>query len=309
VTQQVVIPWYSEETELTGLVDQPAIAIDPSDGSVWIAFSYWSCPPFDCAPSYADGIFLVNNAGGTWSEPVQLTDSINLHGCEVHSSLAVQNGHLYLACASDGDYVQPHGGIMFGTDASGVWSEDWVVLRGVLPHLLLNADGQAAILFASSDLRYARPKPNGGFAIEHLPGSAEAGGSWVYSALAVDPVTGDTWAAWTGAANDQGDHPLYLAKRGADGWSDPTVAIADGDLIGLGVRDGVVQVIADKSGLTYASNASGAFVEQVIDASTDHYWGDTAFALLPSGRPIVVIARDEPDSSRSGMWLLKGPAV
>jgi hypothetical protein len=78
--------------------------------------------------------------------------------------------------------------------------------------------------------------------------------------------------------------------------------------VGLGVHDGVVQVAAGKSGLTYASNASGAFVEQVIDGS-NAYWGIAALALGPAGRPYVVYAHDADSGGQFGVWFLKGPAV
>jgi hypothetical protein len=43
----------------------------------------------------------------------------------------------------------------------------------------------------------------------------------------------------------------------------------------------------------------------MVDAART-YWDDAAFALLPSGRPVIVIARDTPGND-SGMWFLKGP--
>ena len=297
VTQQVVTPW-SEDPEMTGMVGQPAIAVDPTDGSVWIAFVYWRCT--DCAPGGSNGIFLVNNVAGTWSEPVQRGSN-----GAVSPSMAVRDGRVYLACELPGDYGHRYGPILIGTDAPGAWEMQQIVQAGTLPHLVLDADGQVGVLFAGGNaMRYAYQKPNGSFVIERLPGTIGVVGSLWHSLLAVDPVTGDSWAAWNGFG-DPGVYPVFLAKRGADGWSDPIAAIPDGDLSGLGVRDGVVQLTAEKSGLIYASNGSGAFVEQIVDASRT-YWGDAAFALLPTGRPIVVIARDEP-GNRSGMWFLKGP--
>ena len=177
-----------------------------------------------------------------------------------------------------------------------------VAQRGILPHLLLDAAARVGILFAASDIRYARQTASGDFAIEHLPSTGDAAAAWVYSSLGIDTISGNPWAAWVG------QNGVYVATRGAGGWSDPITAIPDGDLIGLGVRDGVVQLIGVGSGLIYASNASGTFAQQVLDTSTNFYWGNATFALLPSGRPIVVIARDTPGND-SGMWLLKGPAV
>jgi hypothetical protein len=68
VAQQVVAPWISDLDE-TGVVGQPAIAVDPIDGSVWIAFVYWRC--IECMPNGSEGVFTIDNVAGTWSAPVQ----------------------------------------------------------------------------------------------------------------------------------------------------------------------------------------------------------------------------------------------
>lgn len=300
VTQQVVAPWYSDLEEI-GMVGQPAIAVDPTDGSVWIVFVYWRC--IDCAPGGSAGIFLINNVAGTWSEPVQRESDP-----AVSPSLAVRDGRVYLAFELPGLYGHRYGPILFGTDVSGAWQRQQIVQAGEQPNLVLNTDGRAGVLFAGANaMRYAHQKPNGSFVIERVSGTDGVVGALWFSLLAVDTVTGDSWAAWTGGT--AGVHPVFLAKRGADGWSDPIAAIPDGDLSGFGVRDGVVQLTAEKStgGLIYASNGSGAFVEQIVDASRT-YWDDAAFALLPTGRPIVVITRETPGND-SGIWFLKGPAL
>lgn len=295
VSQQVVTPW-SEDPDMTGIVGLPAIAIDPTDGSVWIAFVHWRCA--ECAPSGSAGIFVINNVAGTWSEPVR-------RGSDgaVSPSLAVRDGRVSLAYELPGDYGHRFGPVMFGTDAPGAWEVQQLVQAGTMPHLVLDADGQVEVLVVGDNsMRYAYQKPNGSFVVERLPGTTGVVGPFWNSRLAVDAVSGDTWAAWTA------NRTIFVATRGVAGWPDPITAILDGDLIGLGVRDGVIQLAADKSGVTYASSASGTFLEQVIASPSNFYWGDAAFALLPTGRPIVVIARDIP-SDQSGMWFLKGPAV
>jgi hypothetical protein len=85
-------------------------------------------------------------------------------------------------------------------------------------------------------------------------------------------------------------------------------ALPGGELIGLGVREGVAQLAAEENGITYANNASGPFVEQFLYRPTNFSWASAAFALLPSGRPVIIIARDTPGND-SGLWLLKGPPV
>jgi hypothetical protein len=300
VAQQVVAPWISDLEEI-GMVGQAAIAVDPSDGSVWIAFVYWRCT--DCAPAGSNGIYTVNNVAGTWSEPVERESTK-----AVSPSLAVRDGRVYLAWELPGVYGHRYGPIVFGTDASGAWQTQQIVQAGEQPSLVLKADGRVGVLFAGANaMRYAWQKSDGSFVIERVADTTGVVGALWYSVLAVDAVTGEVWAAWTGGTS--GVHPVFLAQWGADGWSDPIAAIPDADLSGLAVRDGVVQLTAEKStgGLIYASNGSGVFVEQIVDASRT-YWDDAAFALLPTGRPIVVIARDTPGND-SGLWFLKGPPV
>ncbi len=300
VKQLVVTPWYSEDSEEIGRVDGPAIAIDPSDGSVWIAFIYWECP--DCIPNSSQGVYYVTNAGGRWTAPVLLTDD----SLSTHLSVAVRGGKVYLAWHSAGDYVS-RGGIGFGTNASGLWTEQQIAAAGVGPHLVIDPQGRVAILFgAKGDVRYARQKQSGDFAVERLPTAAGISAKWAYSILAIDGVTGDKWAAWNVPTDDQGNYDVYVAARGPDGWSNPLLATSGGTLVGLGVHDGVVQMAAGKSGLTYASNASSAFVEQVIDGSSA-YWGIAALALGPTGRPYVVFCHDVDSGGQFGVWFLEGP--
>jgi hypothetical protein len=192
--------------------------------------------------------------------------------------------------------------VAFGTDASGAWAVQPVAKAGAFAHLIVN-DARPAILFGGNAVRYAQQRNDGSFSVQTLPGTKGVVGSFVYPVIGIDSVTGQSWAAWTTATND-----VFVATRTDSGWSDPVPAMADAQVVGIGVRDGVVHLAADRSGLIYATNVSGQFVEQALD-DTSTYWGAATLALLPSGRPIVVLARDEPVARRSGIWLLKGPAL
>jgi len=302
VEQQLVNPWNSDP-EMTGSVDEPTLAIDPSDGSVWVAFVYWQCA--DCGTGWPDGVYMVNNAGGTWSDPVALDTGDGA----TYPSLAVRDGRMYLAWAVAGDYFHRYGPVGFGTDASGSWDVRQIAKAGAFPRIAVQSDGRIGILFGGSSVRYADQKGSGSFITERLPDTAGNVGSFAHPVIAVDPISGDTWAAWTTHTGAYGNvNDVYVASHGPQGWSDPILAIPDGELIGLGVRDGLSQVTADKSGVTYASDASGSFVEQVIASPSNFSWPDAAFVLQQSGRPLVVIARDIP-SNQSGLWFLKGPGV
>lgn len=300
VAQQVVAPW-DEDPELTGAVDEPTIAVDPSDGSVWIAFVYWQCT--DCAPGWPDGIYLINNVAGRWSDPV----SQDTGDGAMHPSLAVRDNHIYIAWAVSGDYFHRYGPVGFATDASGGW-ESWQVAKaGAFPKVALDTSGQVNILFGGDSVRYAKQRANGSFFVEPLPGTAGSVGHFAHPVPAIDPATGDIWAAWTTHSGEYGQiADVFVATRGSDGWSEPMSALPGGELIGLGVRQGVAQLAAEESGITYANNVGGAFVEQFLYRPSNFSWASAAFALLPSGRPVIVIARDTPGND-SGMWFLKGP--
>jgi len=97
-----------------------------------------------------------------------------------------------------------------------------------------------------------------------------------------------------------------VASRGADGWSQPELAIVDGDLTSLAAGQGSVHasaVLSDPDhwgGLVYASNLSGPFAtEKLAEAG-----GDTSALVVDAvGRAYVVYSVDEPKAER-GLWLL-----
>jgi hypothetical protein len=286
VKRQVATAPYSYEETLD---DGPEIAIDPSDGSVWIAFTYGDCPDtLTC--TYSEGVFLVSNAGGAWAEPVQLTGENTSD-----ASLVVRDGHVYLAWDQYSDclYACPSS-TWFGADASGEWAVQQIAGIAQSPQLVVSADGEVGILFTQEGNRYARQKVNGSFVVERMSRHG------VGRLIAVDAVTGDTWVALSENRN------VFLASRGPDGWSDPVMAVPDAYPVwGLGVRDGVVHLIAEQSrSLMYADNASGTFdTVMLAPANSSGYY--SALALGPTGRPYVVLTHDV--SGPMGIWFLEGP--
>lgn len=295
VKQLVATPRNSSES----IFDEgggPAIAIDPSDGSAWIVFAYLDCPGGEGCN--VEGIFLVNNAGGTWTEPVQLTSENTSD-----PSLTVRDGHVYLAWDQ---YLDPGGcytcpsSTWFGTDASGAWVAQSIVGVAQSPQLVVNAEGDAGILFTQVGNRFARQKANGSFVVERVPGDA------VGVRIAVDAVSGITWVA---SNSGLGPHmKVLLTSRGPEGWSDPVMAVSDdGQLKGLGVYDGVVQLIWRRSGsgLMYGQNAGGTFDTAML--AQDEAFVYPALALGPTGRPYVVYTFEA--GGPTEIWFLKGPQL
>lgn len=292
--ERVSIPPPVEGSEGYEYDGEPSIALD-SDGSIWIAFTRWACS--QCAPNPSDGIFLVTNAGGTWSEPIQMAGNQTSQ-----PSLVARDGATYLAYAE---------GMVPGLRSFPVWyrtdsSLVRVARNGSNPQLWLDSNGSPRILFAAAGIRRAI-EDTGTFYLESLPGS-NGGMSPRY---AFDPVTSSPAAAWSAYSSDQQHINVMYSGSQFGIWPDPTIAIPDGDVIGLGIYNGVVHLIAVKAdpedwgGLLYATNAGGDFAITVLD----QFGGfDSALALDSAGRPHVVFAVEEPRAGR-GIWYGIGPSV
>ena len=290
--RQLTTPPTFPDENAPGYDGQPAIAIDPADGSIWIAFTRWECS--GCLPDATAGIFYVTNAGGTWSEPVQLSGSLTLS-----PSLVVRNGHIHLAYATMGfpGEARP---VMYGTNASGEWVARRVSRLGWLPHLILDGDGLAHILFSASDLRFAEQTADGRFVAERLPGTGQPDGF----ASAGDETGSHYWAAW-GTERDDSHINVVVATRVGSAWSDPITAISHAWVTDLGVYDGVVHLIGialGADGLLYANNASGTFEIQTLFAPGSQ---SSVLAFGPAGQPFVVFTGD--GSGWTGIWFAEGP--
>lgn len=273
---------------------EPSIAMD-SDGSTWIAFTRWACD--ECAPNPSDGIFLVTNAGDTWSEPVQMAGNQTSQ-----PSLVARDGATYLAYAE---------GMVPGLRSFPVWyrtdsSLVRVARNGSNPQLWLDSNGSPRILFAAAGIRRAI-EDTGTFYLESLPGS-NGGMSPRY---AFDPVTSSPAAAWSAWSSDQQHINVMYSGSQFGIWPDPTIAIPDGDVIGLGIYNGVVHLIAVKAdpedwgGLLYATNAGGDFAVSTLHGSGGM---NSALAVDSTGRPHIVFTVEDPAGKR-GIWYGMGPTV
>jgi hypothetical protein len=292
-SQQVSSPPPAEDGEQGD--GEPSIALD-SDGSVWIAFSRWTC--WQCYPDSPDGTWYVTNASGTWSEPRQIAQAANLS-----PSLVVRDGIVHVAynertnLGHGDDYP-----IWYSTNASGEWVTIQIARKGYAPRLSLDATGRFQILYvAPNDIRLATQRPSGDFgAPEALPGSA--GGSGL--AMAIEAGDGRMWAGWD--QDTAGSSNVMVARHNPEGWSQPELAITDGHISSL-AADGFANVTASAAGpdaideLIYAWNAApgGSFYQDQLAPAGGSY---SSLATGTFGRAYVVYVIENPQLARPGIW-------
>ena len=273
---------------------EPSIALD-TDGSVWIAFTRWTCGA--CAPNPSDGVFYVTNSSGDWSDPTQVA------GAQFNSpSLVARDGAFYIALAQ---------GMVPGRSSYPIWYGNLTALaiaqiahNGNSPTLYVDPAGRADVLFADNDVRFATQTGDGSFDIQFIAGS-KGGFSPL---LSVNDEASRVFAAWDGYSADAEHLNVYVAELLPGGWSDPVLAMSDTDLTGLAVgADGIVHIVgangAVDSGneLLYASNAGGEYATTTLSVS-----GGYDSALAVNGQAAnVVYAVDS--GGKQGVWFLVGP--
>jgi hypothetical protein len=292
-SQQVASPPPAEDGEQGD--GEPSIALD-TDGSVWIAFSRWTC--WQCYPDSPDGTWYVTDASGTWSEPQQIAQDANLS-----PSLVVRDGIVHVAynertnLGHGEDYP-----VWYSTNASGEWVTTQVVRKGASPQLAVDASGTVQILFLGpNDIRLATKRPSGDFsAPEPLSGST---GESSFE-MAVDTSDGRMWVGWDEHTADS--YNVMVAEHGPNGWSQPLLALTEGHISGL-AANGLVNVIASAAGpdardeLIYAWNAHAdhSFFQQHLEPSGG---SGAAVAVGPYDRATVVYAIESPMEER-GLWM------
>jgi hypothetical protein len=138
-SQQITAPPVGQDDlEYDG---EPSIAID-TDGSVWIAFTRYQCA--GCTPTISDGIFVMSNVSGSWSQPA-LVD-----GPQSNSpSIAVSGGVAHVAYAFGQMPEQPSYPVMYATNADGTWSTLGLTAEGRNPSVVIGSDGRPHVAFTS----------------------------------------------------------------------------------------------------------------------------------------------------------------
>jgi len=270
---------------------EPSIAL-AADGSVWIAFTRWECR--ECAPNPSEGVFVMGNPSGSWSDPVRVAKAQSNS-----PSLDARDGAVHLAYAFGmlpvpGPEEYP---TFYGTDAGGGWTFREVAGNADYPQLSVGPDGLVQVLHLNMGVRLATAEsPSSAFAVESVYGD---GNEW--GPLLGTDTDGRPVAAWTSVANE---NEVFYSSRFSGSWS-PPVAVMDGVLQGLVVDGaGTAHLIAssEAGGLVYTIGRD-AFAEPV-----SLFAGDAtraAMAVDPSGRPHVTFTVGSPPGER-GIWYMAG---
>lgn len=204
---------------------QPAIAVDPMDGSVTIAFER-RVPEDLTGGCETLGLRWTSNRSGDWptfSEVVGDDDASS--NCMVDPALVVRNGHMYVA-GEVSRVPNPFGNsrIRYLTDVTGDWTFEDV--RGSRsPSLLLDQNGNPQIaaqrnfpneedLFEWTIFRDRGTSPTGDFVRSTIVSGIELVGS---ASLAL-ATNGKPRVAWS-----EPDGVHYAVKTGA-GWNEQLVA-------------------------------------------------------------------------------------
>ncbi len=312
----------------------PSIVIR-DDGSLAIAFTRYDglqCA-FGCVPVDPQGIFLVTNRSGSWSEAVPI-----IEGRVQEPSLQATEGRLHLAYSRGGDEDRT---VEYAHSADDV--DSWTIEtvgEGETPTLRMGRDGFARISFrvrylgddpanfyGFRNLYYAAQADSGEFVVERVPGD------WrVYTQpLLTLGVTDEPQIVFfnrgdpTKSSNVLGDCGALSIRRTAGTWSDASVVFPEGEscaLMAAGVAtdsDGTLHVISKHNltsmGVWYANDAGGEFRAQQFRDLGDHSIsdipdGDSAIAIDDSGRPHVlfVVSEFSPPRGDRGWWYGIGPA-
>jgi hypothetical protein len=301
--ERITRPPQAADEEDVGFVDgEPSIAID-GNGSLWVAFTRMF--DFENFGPYPEGVYVVNNSSGSWSNPIRLAgDAANL------PSLQVRDGRIYVAYVqgrpTDAWGPNMRFAIMYGTDKGGSFATTRVARHGARPQLRLDGDGRPHLLYQGGrsidehdGLYYATGASAGGsFTVELVGDTSGEEHRWAL-ALDSDGRPHAAWSIWPAGT--------HYARRSGSGWlltenvlpTEWRVAMAMG-------ASGTVHVAGGgEAGVHYATNRSGDFVSERLTRQEAMSLG---LAVDASGRPhLVFIARDD-DFLPRGLWYGVGPA-
>ena len=123
--------------------DAPAIAIDPVDGSLWVAFSRRSSVS---APNFSEGVYLVNNRGGGWG------DEEFLEFAGEDPKLFVAGGQLHITYndthSVGGEDLNDATRPVYATNATGTWATTPLANIGRAVAIHRSSTGLVVVLLA-----------------------------------------------------------------------------------------------------------------------------------------------------------------
>lgn len=305
-----------------GYDGEPSIVIR-DDGSLAITFARFGglqCS-FGCVPVDPQGIFLVNNRSGNWSDAVLI-----IEGRVQEPSLQAGASQLHLAYSrGDEDRTVEYA---YAADDTGTWTIE-AVGEGESPTLRMGRDGFARIsfrvLYGLRNLYYAAQADSGEFVVERVPGN------WVVYTqplLVLDASDEPQIVFFNDIEQSDPNCGSLSVRRNAGRWMDASVVFPEDDLCHVRAEmvdtdsTGTLHVISwyDVSGpgVWYANDAGGAFralqLREPMNVIDDRPGGGSAMAMDDGGRPHVLYdvyefnsdSADQPDED--GLWYGIGPA-
>jgi len=266
-----------------------SVAIDGSDGSLWVAYAQRRD---DTAPNFSSAVAYVTNQSGAWSQPIDIPGSSEL------LALAVTGGAIHLASndqeAADPEDLSDIFRPLYVTNGGGDWAAVPVAERGYNLALRLAPDGGVELIVESW-------QPGSVDATVYL--ATGAGGGFELTPL-IESLPRDTQVA--GALDAAGVPHLFLGQgfpvtatyiRGlGDSQTEPESVPFMPDSIVFDSQGALHGVEGDR----YLTNVGGSFAAQNLACGCEP--NDAGIAVDAGSRPHVVV------SSRDGIWYAVGPA-
>jgi hypothetical protein len=255
-----------------------------------------------------DGLYVINNVSGTWSEPARLPDEI---GVPFEFDMAVRDGVLHIAYRLDADPPQ----IAYATNGGGEWQHE-AVGPGFWPDLALDGAGDPRVVMVTVDGEIYSVtlglRTDGAWQVEPVPDST---GDPTSPNLAVDSA-GAIVVEHAHFQPARGYVGVLTTFNGA-GWSAPAEiapAAVDEMMLGSGDAVQVIFPVADtdgSDGLWWAWLSGDTRADELIDASVreveDGPSAPQSFALDATGLPHIVYGTPY-DKGREGLWYVSGGA-
>ena len=293
------------------------------DGSLAIAFTRFAgleCS-FGCNPVDPQGIFLVTNRSGSWSDPVRI-----IEGMVQEPSLQQTETGLHVAYSRGGGQDRT---IEYAHAADEF--DSWTITavgEGRSPSLRVGRDGLARVAYylrpyGARSLFYAAQTDSTEFVTERVPGDWASDTTGSPPLLALDP-NDEPQIVFFNERQGEPNCGALSVRRTSDSWSDPSKVFPEDEFCQLeaaGIATdstGTLHVMSDYNltgmGVWYANDAGGQFrAEQLRDLGdssvSDIPDGDSGIAVDSTGRPHVLYVVPEFGTPRQaiGLWYGIGP--